>query len=638
MGTMPESPIGPRPHDVRGYLRILRRRKWVVAASVAVTTLVAVVVAARQEPSYVSASEVRIVTAGTDNNQEELDTEVRLMESDAITSLAAEQVPSLPPLDAALVTGTSIIRVEVTSTDPELAAQAANAYVQAYLRYSSEQARARLLASAEATQAKIDGLRPQIAAVTAELDAQRAQIDQRYPPTLPGEEGAAILRQNQAERARLDEQLLPQLNNLNAQLFVLESQLYNTTVDEQYSTAEAEVVSAAQVPSTPVSPDPLRSGMIGAVLGLVLGVGAALAFEHLDDRIRSRADVERFVGTQPPVLAAIPRLRLRAGREIVDGSSPPELEEVYRSLRTSVDFLSVEDPFGVTMVTGPTAGEGKTVTIGNLATVTARGGRRVVLIDCDLRRARVHELFGLPNDVGLTSVLLGTVALDQALQQVPGIPRLHVLTSGPLPPNPSELLSLARFGKVVSLLRANARVFLDAPAVLPVTDPLVLSAFADRSLVVVRAEHTTGGQLRRTLELLGRGVAPVAGLVLTAVHDREGDVPPSYLQRSEKHTRSRHPSRRRHILPTNANETHPPDTPSPAAQRATTNGAHPPDTPSPAAKRAPAGATRLTWEESASLIELPDEPHVPAQVDLDQSGRARRAFSGARRKKRDRGR
>ena len=623
------------------------------------------------------------------------------MESDAITSLAAEQVPSLPPLDAALVTGTSIIRVEVTSTDPELAARAASAYVDAYLRYSREQARARLLASAEATQAKIDGLRPQITAVTTELDAQRAEIDQRYPPTLPGEEGAAILRQNQAERARLDERLLPQLNNLNAQLFVLESQLYNTSVDEQFSAAEAEVVSPAQVPSTPVSPDPLRIGMIGAVLGLVLGIGAAVGFEHLDDRIRSRDDVERFIGTQPPVLAAIPRLRLRAGHEIVDGSSRPELEEVYRSLRTSVDFLSVEDPFGVTMVTSPNASEGKTVTIGNLAAVTARGGRRVVLIDCDLRRARVHELFGLPNDVGLTSVLLGTVALDEALQQVPGLPRLYVLTSGPLPPNPSELLSLERFGKVVSLLRANARVFLDTPAVLPVTDPLVLSTHADRSLVVARAELTTGGQLRRTVELLGRGLAPVAGLVLTAVHDREGDVPPSYLRKSEKHARSRHPSRRRRVVPTATNGAHQPAAPSPTPKPTATNGAHQPAAPSPTPKptatnganqpaapsptpkptatnganqpaapsptpkptatnganqpaapsptpkptatnganqpAAPsptpkgttAGATTLTWEESARLIELPG-PHVASHVDRDQSGRVRQALRAQR--------
>lgn len=548
---MQPSSIDARPRDVREYLRILARRKWIIIASVAVTTLVAVLVATNQESTYVSSAEVRII--GDDSDSESLETEVRVMESEGVSSLAAEQLPSLPSLNAQRVVGTNIIRAEVTSTDPELAAQAANAYVQAYLRYTIEQARSRLLVEAEATQAQIDDLKPQIAALNTELDAQRAQIDERFPPTLPAPEGDAVRRQNEAERARLDERELPRLNSLNTQLFVLEGQLYSINADQEFSAAGAQVVSVAQVSDTPVSPDPLRNGLVGYVLGLLLGVGAALGFDHLDDRIKSRADIERSIGPQPPVLAVIPKVRSRAGKEIVDALSPDAVAEVYRSLRTSLNFMSIEDPFGVTLVTSANAGEGKTAVVGNLAAITARAGERVVLVDCDLRQPRLHELFELPNHVGLTSVMLGDVTVEEALQEVPRYRGLYVLTSGPVLPNPSELLSLARLRDMVGSLRANARVFLDSPAVLRVTDPVVLSSYADRSLVVVRADHTTRGDLRRALELLGRGTAPIAGLVLTSVHGREGDISPTYLPRSLKSSRSRHPARHRRPSPPTKN-------------------------------------------------------------------------------------
>ena len=342
------------------------------------------------------------------------------------------------------------------------------------------------------------------------------------------------------------------------------------------------MVSPAQVPSTPVSPDPLRIGMIGAVLGLVLGIRqAAVGFEHLDDRIRSRDDVERFIGTQPPVLAAIPRLRLHAGHEIVDGSSRPELEEVYRSLRTSVDFLSVEDPFGVTMVTSPNASEGKTVH--DREPGCRHRPRRAACCPHRLRPApgsrsrAVRPLQRRRADV--RAPRNGRPRRGPAAG--PGLPRLYVLTSGPLPPNPSELLSLERFGKVVSLLRANARVFLDTPAVLRSLIPSCSPPTPTARWSVARAELTTGGQLRRTVELLGRSSRRSPAWCSRLLHDREGDVPPSYLRKSEEHAEVGHPSRRRRVVPTATNGAHRPAAPSPTPKPTATNGA-PTDQPLPA--------------------------------------------------------
>jgi capsular exopolysaccharide synthesis family protein len=142
----------------------------------------------------------------------------------------------------------------------------------------------------------------------------------------------------------------------------------------------------------------------------------------------------------------------------------------------------------------------------------------VIVACCDLRRPRLHEFFGLDNTVGFTSVLLGDIPLSAALQDVAGRPGLRVLASGPLPPNPAELLASRRATEVLTALRAQAHmVLVDSPPVLPVTDAAVLSSRVDATLVVATAGLTTKRELVRTLEVLGQVDAPVAGVVLNGV-------------------------------------------------------------------------------------------------------------------------
>jgi capsular exopolysaccharide synthesis family protein len=153
--------------------------------------------------------------------------------------------------------------------------------------------------------------------------------------------------------------------------------------------------------------------------------------------------------------------------------------------------------------------------VSNIAVAFARAGRPVVMLDCDLRRPGLHELFGLPNDVGFTNVMIGEVALDQALQPVPGVDRLFLLPSGPVPPNPSELLSSKRFTDVLDMLTAEgALVVIDSPPLLPVTDAAVLAASVDVVVLVAAAEFTTRKQIKRALDLLRRVDAPLVGTVL----------------------------------------------------------------------------------------------------------------------------
>jgi capsular exopolysaccharide synthesis family protein len=174
-------------------------------------------------------------------------------------------------------------------------------------------------------------------------------------------------------------------------------------------------------------------------------------------------------------------------------------------------------------VSSPNASEGKSTAVANLGVVLARAGERVIIVSCDLRRPRIHEFFGLPNSVGFTSVLLGQASLHTALQAVPNEQRLLLLASGPVPPNPSELLASSRAADLIGALKAQADiVLLDVPPVLPVTDAAVLSARAEGVLIVATVGSTSGKHLTRSVELLRQVGAPLIGSILNGASSEQG--------------------------------------------------------------------------------------------------------------------
>ena len=218
------------------------------------------------------------------------------------------------------------------------------------------------------------------------------------------------------------------------------------------------------------------------------------------------------------MLGVIPRMRtLRP--EIVSLQKPASITaEAYRQLRTAVYFVGI-DRGGCFEVTSAKGKEGKTLTATNLAVAAARAGRRVYLVDCDLRQPAVHKYLGLPNDSGFTSVLLGT-PVSRAGQSIPGVENLTVLTSGPLPPNPSELLGGDRCREVLRSLEADgALVVIDTAPLLPVTDAAALSRSVDAVILVSRAKTSTKRQTRSALEVLRQVDAPIVGSVLNGLRE-----------------------------------------------------------------------------------------------------------------------
>jgi receptor protein-tyrosine kinase len=285
-------------------------------------------------------------------------------------------------------------------------------------------------------------------------------------------------------------------------------------------------VTPAAVPSSPTSPKTKRNAGIGLGAGLAIGLAFALIIDYFDDSIESKEELERAVPGLP-VLGLIPAVRgwkNTSEPQVVSLIDPNSASsEAYRTLRTSIQFLGLDHPLRKLQITSPSAAEGKTTTLANMGVTLSRAGRRVTIVDCDLRRPRIHDFFGLSNERGFTSVLLGDLSFADAVQRVPGEDHLSILASGPTPPNPSELIVSRRASEVLDTIENESdMVLVDCPPVLPVTDAAALSALVDATLLVCGAGETTRKELSRALEVLGQVGAPIVGVVLNGVHHREG--------------------------------------------------------------------------------------------------------------------
>jgi non-specific protein-tyrosine kinase len=203
--------------------------------------------------------------------------------------------------------------------------------------------------------------------------------------------------------------------------------------------------------------------------------------------------------------------------ELITLSEPRSpISEAYRTLRTNLDFASLDQALKTLAVTSAGVGEGKSTTLANLAVVSAQAGRDVVLVDADLRRPTLHQIFGLGNEHGLTTVMLDEGALASPPLQETGIEGLSVLTSGPLPPNPAEMMGSRRMEDVIATLAEQAeQVLFDTPPVVAVTDAAVLATKVDGVLLVISASKTRRDNARSAVQRLEQVSARLVGTVLT---------------------------------------------------------------------------------------------------------------------------
>jgi non-specific protein-tyrosine kinase len=401
-----------------------------------------------------------------------------------------------------LIAGTQLMEIRVTDTDPVRAQLIADEIAQ------------QLLAQVEAT-------RPQ--------DSNRRFIEEQaasFPPKIQ-----AAQEEIQSLEAELANAFSArQIQDIQSNINTLQSQIntwQNTYAQYQLLLGDTgtNVLTIIETASQPVQVGPqwMMQVLLAAAIGGILAVGAAFLIEYLDDTLKTPEDVTRVTGLT--TVGAISR---------IDGSAPADklvtarhpkspISEAYRVMRTNLQFSSLDRPLHSLVVTSPQPTEGKTTTVANLGVVMAQSGKRVILVDSDLRRPSLHKHFGVSNQDGLTSVLLEDEPMLNGRLQSTGVDNLQILTSGPLPPNPSELLGSQRMQHLLEQLLEHADVVLfDTPPSLPVTDAAVLSTQTDGVLVVTDSGRTRRNTARETVERLQAVGANTLGVALNRLKPGRG--------------------------------------------------------------------------------------------------------------------
>jgi succinoglycan biosynthesis transport protein ExoP len=494
--------------SLRDYVAILRRRAWMIVFVAIVTTASALAFSLTQTSLYQAKASVLvnnqslIATLQGITPQSNTQTADRDMQTQALfaqtTKVLKAAVDGTSVTTDELMTSSSVtpdtnadvLIFAVQNHDPELAIKLANQYATAYAT-----------ARKEADQAKFD------TAIT--------QITQLLSPTLARGQSAP-----QKLDSALKSQLLAQLNQLNTGRLLASN---NASVADL----------AADAPK--IRPTPVKTGIIGAILGLILGVGLAFLSNALDTRIRSAEELAEILGL--PLLARIsapPRSLQRANELAMMSEAPGVHAESYRKLRTSFDFANLRHQAQTVMISSALPQEGKSTTVANLAVALARSGRRVALVDLDLRRPILASFFDMEGQPGVTDVVLGSVSLEQALTAVsldesgmerrrttrdPG--RLEVLPAGTIPPDPAEFASSPGLVDVLADVKERAEVVLvDAPPVLAVSDAMTLSATVDAMMVVARANLVRRPMMTELRRQLAAAPCVKLGFIFT---DAEAD-------------------------------------------------------------------------------------------------------------------
>ena len=444
-------------------------------------------------------------------------TEIQVLEGEPVRAAVRQQLGTAPDVTANQVGETSVVVVQTRAPQAELAARGADAYVEAYIEYRRRQAVDWLAAASQEVRRGVDELRAQIADLDRQLSAG---------PACPASGGGASTSATCDQQTSLQLSLRPRRAELRAEQAFYEQRLNELQVDSALQHGGARLASPAAVPRAGAH-SAVANGLVALVAGLLGGLAWAYVHEDLDDRVRSREEVEARVGLD--VLGALPGPRRALGkrsRAEPSFDSDPSAAEAYRALGTAVAFLLGDRQLASLAVAGVNGSEGVTTTTAQLAVALARAGRSVVAVDADLRQPRLHQVLGLPNDTGLTAVVLGRTGLAEALQAVPGEPALRLMASGPLVPMPSEVLHSARIDEVLIALATLADVvIIDCPPVLPLSDAAVVAPKADATLLVVRAGVTSFAGIRQAIERLAQVQARPLGVVFReARRGRSGGV------------------------------------------------------------------------------------------------------------------
>jgi polysaccharide biosynthesis transport protein len=468
-------------------IRVARRNAGLILLCVVLAPAAALAVSMLQTKEYTASSSLLFRDPGLDQKftgtpffQEGQDearlaaTNLRLVSLDSLAALTAREIDkpgfSREDVSNAVEVGadgpSDVVTVKATDHDPRFAAKLANTYAREYIVFRREADRAKVREAQLLVQTKLDAMTP--------------------------EERAGSSGQRLEDSAR-------QLELLSA-----------------LQTGNAELVQRARPPTSASSPKPIRSVALGLVLGLLLAVGATLLREQLDRRLRDASDVTDLLSV--PVLAAIPDHRPTP--RYANPLEPPDSES-FRMLRTNLRYFNVDEELNSILVTSAAPKEGKTTISWNLARAEARAGKRVLLIEADLRRPTLGSQLGVAARGGLTLILAGVTNPEETLTTVSDV---DLITAGPPPPNPAELIESQRMRKLIQWGEERYdRVIIDTPPAAMVADAIPLVPMVSGVVVVVRLGQSRHDAVERLQTQLANVDAPVLGVVLNGSVVRKSD-------------------------------------------------------------------------------------------------------------------
>ncbi len=509
-------------------LTMLRRWVWLIVAATALVGGTAFAVSRLLPPTYTATATLLVqqqsspVTGQQWSDVQTSQQLARTYEKMLLTQPVLEQVIAglglsttpeelVKRLNAKLVRETVLIQVAAEDRDPQMAQRLANAVAQTFM----EQNR-RLAVGSFATQK--ENLARQIAKLSAEIDNSTLMVERLRNLVVAG--------QGTPQDAILLQQVQTELNLTQVTYSTMLKTLQEIELAEARAAETLRLVEPATPPLQPSKPNVPLNTAAGLLIGLVGSIALAALLHYADDTVKTGEDTSRALSA--PMLGLVTEFKSGADRtkDLVTVETPRSAaSESYRTVRTNVQFSALDVPVGSIVITSPQSREGKSTVAANLAVTMAQAGKRVLLVDADLRRPTLHRLFGLSNRHGLTDLLLAErrgvedVALDT---HVPG---LRVLPSGPQPPNPSEALGSRRMRQVLEEMRHMADVvILDSPPLLAVADGLVLAATVDAAILVVRSGATRRTLAQRAKDHLDRVEARLLGVVVNAApRDAQAD-------------------------------------------------------------------------------------------------------------------
>lgn len=499
--------------DINQIIKILRTRKFIIYQAVIIIFIVAMVASYFQKPVYEATATIMLkekdmgtsMLFGDILNQfgsqpeRSLQTQIKLITLRPVLQSVIDKLKlNIEPgdlhkkIDIESEGNANLLTVSVKDGSPYRAAKIANTTVEEYLNSSRH-------------------------ITTTELSRARQEVSKKLKDT--EEEIIVLAKETAKKKNSVPDDLKAKMDMATGIYVMLAEKHEQLKISEELRTSEALLVAPAVVPEKPVFPKPMQTAVISLIGGLMVGIAFAFGIDQLDNTIRTTEDAEAIY--KLPVIGQIPyqdTLMKLDDKTLVKLHPKSTGAEAYRTIRTNIEYFNAEKSIRTIMIASANPQEGKSVAGINIAIAFAQTGKKVILVSCDLRKPSIHNYTHTSNTKGLSNYLAGYTDIVEDVMQDSDIENLKIITSGPLPPNPSELLGSKRMEQLINELREKMDyIIFDTPPILAVTDSTVLAKFSDGAIIISDYKRTSKDDGKKIISALEKTGVRQLGVVINNI-------------------------------------------------------------------------------------------------------------------------